>query len=135
MPEEVYEADCGWKAGPKIRALPVFKGRTPGPTNPNITAKSTRREIMNTQLTLPFRQYFIAYTKAHADQWRKDHDDWRNDCIEYGMCNYSTKLKVDHFELSGSPSSSASPSSNKRSRPSGSGKRKGLSSMRRSLPP
>ena len=46
MPDEDERDDTGWLPGPKIRDLPEFKGKEPGPVNAELTDDSPRRDIM-----------------------------------------------------------------------------------------
>ena len=70
MPDESKEEDTGWLPGPVDRAKPAFKGRTPGPADPTLTAASTEREIMARLLTDQIVGMIADFGRQHAQHYR-----------------------------------------------------------------
>ena len=70
MPDESKEEDTGWLPGPVDRAKPAFKGRTPGPADPTLTAASTEREIMARLLTDQVVGMIADFGRQHAQHYR-----------------------------------------------------------------
>ena len=87
MPDERKKEDTGWLPGPildrgKEPALPAFNGPKPGPTNVNLTHESSNLDIMDEILTPRFKACVRKHTITHAEKWRKEHPDWKNNTIE-----------------------------------------------------
>ena len=95
MPQERYESDCRWYAGPAARDLPPFLGPTPGPTDKSLTALSVPHEFVRTQLTGEFLAKCMEYTIAHANQWRDAHPTSRSSTIERSMRGYESRVTAE----------------------------------------
>ena len=70
MPDESKQEDTGWQPGPADRAKPAFKGRTPGPADPTLSAASTEREIMARLLTDQIVGMIADFGRQHAQHYR-----------------------------------------------------------------
>lgn len=99
MPQEAKEADLGWKPGPVVRALPTFKGPTPGPTDTSLDSSSSVLRFFNTQITEEFVNKVVDYTVIHCQQWRAMHTDWRKDVREVSVKKPKQHFKADEFYL------------------------------------
>ena len=107
MPDECKEEDSGWLPGPIDRPKPAFKGRTPGPADPTLSAASTEREIMARLLTDQIVGMIADFGRQHAQHYRSavlQVDSAKelaaiNDTIESAMDWECTNLNGDSVRL------------------------------------
>ena len=99
MPDEDAKEDCGWRAGPIDRDLPIFNGPTPGPTNKELSDSSSRRDIMAELITDEFKDRWVEYTIDHAEAWREEHPDWETDATERQVPKPRKVLNRESFDL------------------------------------
>ena len=86
MPYETNIDDCNWEPGPIHRPNPVFKGPTPGPTDPSLAADTCEEKYVNSQISDAFLDLCVRYTTGHARAWRRERPGtWKKDSIEIAV--------------------------------------------------